>query len=93
MLKLKEKGQKDKQRSTKHIHKTKDRVTRIQDSKYSFMILTILYLLVSVVPVVHIVLLHISMVSVQYCDVRYDFHVNTMFAFTLICTHKKNPEG
>jgi len=24
----KEKGQKDKQRSTKHIHKTKDRVTR-----------------------------------------------------------------
>ena len=29
MLKLKEKGQKDKQRSTKHTHKTKDRVTRI----------------------------------------------------------------
>ena len=28
MLKLKEKGQKDKQRSTKHIHKTKDRVTQ-----------------------------------------------------------------
>jgi hypothetical protein len=26
---LKEKGQKDKQRSTKHTHKTKDRVTRI----------------------------------------------------------------
>jgi len=25
---LKEKGQKDKQRSTKHTHKTKDRVTR-----------------------------------------------------------------
>ena len=29
MVKIKEKGQKDKQRSTNHTHKTKDRVTRI----------------------------------------------------------------
>ena len=54
--------------------KTKTKHMYHKDSKYSFMILTILYLLVSVIPVVHIVLLHISMMSVQYCDVRYAFH-------------------
>jgi len=65
--------------------KTKTKRVYHKDSKYSFMIhINILYLLVSVVRVVHIERLHISMMSVQYCDVRYDFHVKTMFGSPLL---------